>query len=325
MDMKVESKAAVSNLLEIYSNSLLLLSIRCMRGANQIGSILQCMAILLHLEQHQLLRLLDDSIWRSLFVACSAITEESFSHKAICSLFAALRSCNLNVDAIVSTLYFRSFSKLLNPKKKCNGEDHSPHTLFLDPFHHLEQLGVTWMMQKLSIPQSDLTTPQGSDKHLSLELKSQQQSPSGIGFWDRFRGKKKVPQGQGSEETNSTHQSYSKQQQQHQLLQLQSQHFSTLPSDLTKILQLSRSDVLFGLRKPRNLLIATLPIKITPQEFPNLDQVVFNDQTLESRVVELQELYEQFHEPHHLRTTSKAITELETKESGDTSLPTIGS
>ena len=305
MDMKVESKAATSILLEIYCNTLLLLSIRCMRGVNQMGSILQCMAILLHLEQHQLLKLLDDSIWRSLFVACSAITEESFSHKAICSFFAALRCCHLNFDAIVSTLYFKSFSKILNPKTKSNGDNHSSQSLFLDPFYHLEQLGVAWMIQKCSLAQNDMS--QVSEKHaLPDPPKTQQQSPSGNGFWGMLRGKKK-PQGQGLEESNSVLPNPSKLQQ-----------FSSLSSDLTKILQLSRSEILFGLRKPRNLLIAALPIKSCTSEFPILHKVIFNAHNLDARVIELQELYDQFHEPEqHLRT--QVVAELENKEVGDIS------
>jgi hypothetical protein len=335
MDMKIESKAATSILLEIYSNSLLLLCIRCMCGVNQIGSLLQCMSIVLHLEQYHLLKLLDDSIWRSLFVASSAVTSGSrrlseetnqidcFSHKAICSFFVAfVRNCNLNLDAIVHTLYFKSFAKLFNLKKKkspSNDPSTPSHPLYLDPFHHLEQLGVAWMMQKCSLPQSDLTNLTGNEKYFTSDqppppAKNQHQhpssSPSGNGFWGMLRGKKKSP-GQGSEESN---QSLAKLQQQQQL---QLQHFSSLPSDLTKILQLSRSEILFGLRKPRHLLVATLPIQSNPQELSILQKIIFHEENLETRVVELQELYDQFHQPEQSLLRTKAITELESKEGGE--------
>ena len=104
--------------MDIYSHSLHLLCIRCMQGVHQIGSMLQALSIINHLEYFKFLKFLDDSIWRSLFTACSVISDIKFSHQVTCLLFSAIKQSNGNVDAIVYSLYCRSFSKFYSQKKK---------------------------------------------------------------------------------------------------------------------------------------------------------------------------------------------------------------
>jgi hypothetical protein len=307
----VESKAATSILLDIYSNSLLFLSIRCMCGVNQIGSILQAMAILQHLEQQKLLKLVDDSIWRGLFVACSSIKKGNFAHKATCVLFTAYRACtNSSTDAIIATLYCKSFSQLFNSKKKSqDGLDEPALLLTLDPFHHLEQLGVAWILQKLSLSsqnEQNQILPSSSNESPTLNSHSpdhQTTKPSPNTenrFWGMFLGKKKIP-GNSSEESNlSTQQSNL----------IKQQPYATTPSDLSKILQLSRGNELFALRKPRNLLTASVAIRSELNNLPAFEKINFTDRSVDARVLEIQELHEQIHFQDKPSNKNKAIAAL---------------
>lgn len=298
MDMTVESKCATSIILDIYGNSLLVLSIRTMNGVNPIGSVLQIMAILYHLEQIKILKLLDDAIWRSIFVACSSISDESFSHKAICTLFGALQSLNIHVDPVVYTMYCNCFS---TPATKKGQSSTDVERFYLEPFYHLEQLGIAWLIQKCSISHNEINTNHGADKHFSPEVsKSPESTSPGNGFWGILTGKKKISKAI-VEETASP--------QSEMATRLP---YSTLTSDLSKILQLSRGESLFKLRKPRNLLLALFPTTTTPDEFPNIDKVLLSDHLVARRISEIQDLYEQLHCQNDLK--SKSQNELEFRD-----------
>lgn len=302
MDMTVESKCATSILLDMYGNSLLILSIRCMNGINQIGSILQCMAILYHLEQNKILKLLDDAIWRSLFVACSAITMDiSFSHKAICALFATLRTCNTHLDPVVYTVYCTSFSKFHGKK---GAQSSNLGHLYVDPFHHLEQIGITWLIQKSYLPHTEIISHQEEVISSDSSKTPLSSSPSN-GFWDILRGKKKNIKQLGEEPSSSS-----------QVATPTKFPYSTLPSDLSKILQLSRDESFFKIRRPRNILLASLPIPIAFNEFPSIEKISFTDQLVEERILEIQDLYRHIHGYDELK--SKSSAELENQDESST-------
>lgn len=327
IDTTIESKAITSILIDIYSHSLYLLSIRCMQGINQIGSILQAMSILSHLENYGFLRLLDDSIWRSLFVACSVISEVKFSHQATCSLFSAIKQLNIHIDAIVYSLYCRSFSRYYSQKKK-NDNNLLESKIFLDPFYHLEQLGLTWMIQKLANDSNELigqdkinnhhnhnsqsdtlknnilssTPPNGhignsnSNNNNSNINNNNSGSSGGSSIWGMFIGKKKNPVNE--ENISTTRQVVS------------SKLFLTLTSDLSKILQLSKGETLFNLKKPRNIMLASIPIQIIDKSlFPAIENYLYNDQTVDQRIRELQELFYNVHYPSSTTITIPNLSE----------------
>lgn len=146
--MTAESKGSIGTVLDIFALSIMMLSIRAVNGIYPIGSILQLFSIVSHLDKSKILNFLDETSWRSMLVACCSIDAHDFGHKATCILFETMKSADKPTDALAFTQYCQSFSRKLRKTSS------TPMAL-LDPFCHLEQLGLSWFSQK-SIP---LETP----------------------------------------------------------------------------------------------------------------------------------------------------------------------
>jgi hypothetical protein len=275
MEMTTESKAIVSILIDIFSTSILNLCVRCMKGVHQIGSILQALSMINHLEQYQLLGLLDNSTWRALFIACSVIDEIDFSQRVIGLLFVCLRSLHTTIDPVAFVSYCQSFAR----SKRGN----SHNECYLDPFFHLEQLGLTWIIRKTTVdtPSPDKITPTAPDKPTSSEPVSKTQvasSPTGSSLWGILRSKKKNIQEDLIKPIQPG------------VVKLPAKPYASLTSDLSKILQLSRGDTLFALKKPRHLPVASISTKMSSSMI-DIQSFIYRDQTIAMRISELQKLY----------------------------------
>jgi hypothetical protein len=146
-----ESKGSIATVMDILSVSIMMLCIRAVDCKCPVGSILQLFSIVSHMDKAKILNFLDETSWRSMLVACGAIDVHDFGHKAMCVLFETMKSSEKVTDALAYSQYCQSFTRKL--RKTSNQPDSC-----LDPFCHLEQLGLSWFSQK-SIRLEGTTSP----------------------------------------------------------------------------------------------------------------------------------------------------------------------
>jgi len=290
MNLYTESKAATGMVMDLFSTSLLMLSLRSSRKVNSIGSVLQAFGVLAHLDSLKLLSLVDDTIWRGLLVACGAIEEQDFSHKATCIVYSTMKSAGIDPDVLSYGIYCKSFSRM---SKKGVSSAVARET-YWDPYFHLEQIGLSWYSQK-SIPFDDdiesiTDSPSGSTPSTpvrtsgasSAQLTPQSVSPSPPrsvpgSLWGMLRGKKKA-----SMELIGPR------------ARRMSVNASTASIDLAKVLGLDRSSSPFSMRKPHryeSLPTAVRVLELAHESADTWEPVRYSDSLITERVGELRELY----------------------------------
>jgi hypothetical protein len=222
--MTIESQAATSLVMEIYSLSILFLSCRGIlqhnhgshHYGNGISGIFQMFSVLKKLESLKLLDLVGLMTWRALFVSCDLIPDATFSHSSICLLYDLLSSIDGIVpDLFISEIFIRSFKKsqvkssqqqqkrAMEGKGQQGEEDGSRKQKYLDLGScSLEQIGLIWYSNKLSDYQKKLSvsvmaspmrvTRSRSHSVPTSHLSSSPPSRPPSTIWQRFKSRKSI-------------------------------------------------------------------------------------------------------------------------------------
>lgn len=154
LDAPIESSAALSMVMDAYINSILFCSFRCHSGVNSVGTILQIFGLLTQFEKMGWLQHLDEYCWRSILFALNSIKSFGrFSHDATCVVDESMQSLG----------FFRNVITQYYQLKNLNAGSFSTPPSFvshLDPYYHLEVLGVCWYSQRIkyweNVPADDV-------------------------------------------------------------------------------------------------------------------------------------------------------------------------
>jgi hypothetical protein len=281
---------------------------RAIRGVNSIGSILQSFSILSHLDNLKLLSLLDEVSWRALLVACGSLRDEKFSGSAAQVILETMKLAGLRPDALTYVEYCKIFSR---GRKQLKHEADS----YLDPFFHLEQLGLSWFAQKRTAvgnaesaaARESLPRPQSAvSTHVEptrFQTAMGSPNPTG-GMWERIIGKKKS--GEVDKEVSTKRASF---------------NAGTAAVDLAKILNLSRSFAPFALRKPRFSMVSTTARRSRIEEADLVKQCSYTDQRIDERVRELQGLFFQVRDTgRRAQLIARALTQDDPDDEGENAL-----
>jgi hypothetical protein len=165
------SRVAIQMVLELFSLSFVTLGLRCVHRVQPIDDLLQMLGLTCQLESLGLLSHAGEAIWRSLFAACAA-HGGNFTRSSSCAVFETMRLSNQTPDVLTYGHYLRAYSAatckgakptgdLSRKEARAGGPDAPsghPVERIVDPFGYLEEMGLTWVMQRaLSIQRSALS------------------------------------------------------------------------------------------------------------------------------------------------------------------------
>ena len=150
--LAAESQFVVSAVLEVLSISLLLLCTRTLHEAKPVSDMLQVLGILAQADNMKILQRFDETIWRTLLVAC-ANTGGDVMRKVACVIFDTLTACGITPDALTYGSYTRALAATkYSNQSSTNGQQ-------IDQFLFLEEIGLAWFQQRSAVieqAQSDL-------------------------------------------------------------------------------------------------------------------------------------------------------------------------
>ena len=153
--LAAESQFVVNSVLEVLSISLLLLCTRTLHEAKPVSDMLQVLGILAQADNMKILQRFDETIWRTLLVAC-ANTGGDVMRKVACVIFDTLTACGITPDALT----YGSYTRALAATKYSN--QNSTNGQQIDQFLFLEEIGLAWFQQRSAVieqTQSDLLVP----------------------------------------------------------------------------------------------------------------------------------------------------------------------
>lgn len=139
-----ESQVVVSSALEVLSVSLLLLCTRTLHEAKPICDMLQVLGILAQADSMGVLPKFDETIWRTLLVAC-ANTGGDVMRKVACVIFDTLTASGITPDALT----YGSYTRALAATKY--SQSMSPDGQQIDQFLYLEEIGLAWFQQRSAV------------------------------------------------------------------------------------------------------------------------------------------------------------------------------
>ena len=153
--LATESQFVVSAVLEVLSISLLLLCTRTLHEAKPVSDMLQVLGILAQADHMKILQRFDETIWRTLLVACAS-TGGDVMRKVACVIFDTLTACGITPDALTYGSYTRALAATkYSSQNSTNGQQ-------MDQFLFLEEIGLGWFQQRSAVieqSQSDLLIP----------------------------------------------------------------------------------------------------------------------------------------------------------------------
>ena len=154
--LAAESQHVISAVLEVLSVSLLLLCTRTLHEAKPVCDMLQVLGILAQADHMRILQRFDETIWRTLLVACAS-TGGDVMRKVACVIFDTLTACGITPDALTYGSYTRALSatKYSHQTNPC-GEQ-------MDQFLYLEEIGLAWFQQRSAVieqSQADSMVPE---------------------------------------------------------------------------------------------------------------------------------------------------------------------
>ena len=139
-----ESQVVISSALEVLSVSLLLLCTRTLHEAKPICDMLQVLGILAQADSMGVLPKFDETIWRTLLVAC-ANTGGDVMRKVACVIFDTLTASGITPDALT----YGSYTRALAATKY--SQSMSPDGQQIDQFLYLEEIGLAWFQQRSAV------------------------------------------------------------------------------------------------------------------------------------------------------------------------------
>lgn len=140
----VESQVVMSTVLEVLSVSLLLLCTRTLHEAKPLCDMLQVLGILAQADSMGVLPKIDETIWRTLLVACAS-TGGDVMRKVACVVFDTLTACGITPDALT----YGSYTRALAATKYAH--EISPCGRQIDQFLYLEEIGLAWFQQRSAV------------------------------------------------------------------------------------------------------------------------------------------------------------------------------
>jgi hypothetical protein len=140
----VESQVVMSTVLEVLSVSLLLLCTRTLHEAKPLCDMLQVLGILAQADSMGVLPKIDETIWRTLLVACAS-TGGDVMRKVACVVFDTLTACGITPDALT----YGSYTRALAATKYAH--EISPCGHQIDQFLYLEEIGLAWFQQRSAV------------------------------------------------------------------------------------------------------------------------------------------------------------------------------
>lgn len=131
--------------VSVASASINMLSLRMAKLIRPIGDILQILGIMAQIGRFGLFPLFCESVWRSVFNACSKCGGFLMRRVSLI-IYTVLGRSGVKLDAITYGLYVKAMSKIV-----CNygGSNHIGGSL--DTFLHLEEIGYTWYIQQVAV------------------------------------------------------------------------------------------------------------------------------------------------------------------------------
>jgi hypothetical protein len=167
--LRAEILAVAATIVDLVSTSILLLSCRVLRKEKPVGDVLQSIGLLAQVEDLGSLMLLDDSIWRALYVA-SAIAGGPMMRQIAWVLNSRMRLLAKGKDCLTDGQFTRAATAIrMNKAELQCGQQ-------VDSFLYLEELGLTWFVQQRALKEH-LTTP-GLIPHLDPVYALTQSTPS---------------------------------------------------------------------------------------------------------------------------------------------------
>ena len=139
-----ESQTVMSTVLEVLSVSLLLLCTRTLHEAKPLCDMLQVLGILAQADSMGVLPKIDETIWRTLLVACAS-TGGDVMRKVACVVFDTLTACGITPDALT----YGSYTRALAATKYAH--EISPCGHQIDQFLYLEEIGLAWFQQRSAV------------------------------------------------------------------------------------------------------------------------------------------------------------------------------
>jgi hypothetical protein len=139
-----ESQVVMSTVLEVLSVSLLLLCTRTLHEAKPLCDMLQVLGILAQADSMGVLPKIDETIWRTLLVACAS-TGGDVMRKVACVVFDTLTACGITPDALT----YGSYTRALAATKYAH--EISPCGHQIDQFLYLEEIGLAWFQQRSAV------------------------------------------------------------------------------------------------------------------------------------------------------------------------------
>ena len=158
-----------------------MLCVRVLKKMRPVNDILQIFGILAQYEQMNLIALIDESVWRSILVACTNCGG-NFMRGASCVIYELMKEINIVPDALTYGQYIRAMSAIKCHTSLRDGND------ILDPFLHLEELGMMWFIHR-SLYITKKNEQNGDITYSSSQLTSPQATKKGLGVMDFLRGR----------------------------------------------------------------------------------------------------------------------------------------
>ena len=154
--LAAESQEVVGAVLEVLSVSLLLLCTRTLHEAKPVCDMLQVLGILAQADSMGMLPMFDETVWRTLLVACAS-TGGDVMRKVACVIFDSLTACGITPDALT----YGSYTRALAATKYVH--EISPHGQQIDQFLFLEEIGLAWFQKRSAVieqVQADISIPE---------------------------------------------------------------------------------------------------------------------------------------------------------------------
>lgn len=143
----LETNAIAAAILDLYSTSMLMLSVRVKLLVKPVSDILQMLGILAEIEEKGLLSFVDEPVWRSLLLSC-AWTGGSFMRQLAWTVYEIIQTLHVPFGAATYGAFVRAaVTSELSKFESFAGNQ-------IDPFMYLEEMGLAWFLQRYAISES---------------------------------------------------------------------------------------------------------------------------------------------------------------------------
>lgn len=265
-----ESQTVMSSVLEVLSVSLLLLCTRTLHEAKPLCDMLQVLGILAQADSMGVLPKIDETIWRTLLVACAS-TGGDVMRKVACVVFDTLTACGITPDALT----YGSYTRALAATKYAH--EISPYGHQIDQFLYLEEIGLAWFQQRSAVIEQ-------CQADISL-VDTKSNAPKGVGMLSSMFSRKKRTSAPVSRRRVSTRLSGG----------LETTGASDAAGNIAAQLGLVRPAAAYALLCPQGVFLSAAPRYMT--SFERCDAIDDLSQELSDRMLKLMLDYKSYAPP----------------------------